>query len=98
MPEVTLERVAEEARSLTAQEQEQLRRMLDSWLTESPVERKIANETEEAKEQLLMQHLLEKGIIARIPTREPLDDNYVRHAPIVVKGEPVSETIIRERR
>lgn len=41
--------------------------------------------------------LLTKGIISRIPQRVP-DTEEDEFEPIEVKGEPLSETIIRERR
>lgn len=98
MPATTLERVVEEAKSLTPQEQQQLREMLDDWLPKTPTASEIAAMTEKEKEQLLLQRMLDKGLISQLPTRDAKDDKYVRHAPIVVQGEPVSETIIRERR
>lgn len=67
MPEVTLERVAEEVKSLTADEQRQLRGMLDDWLSKPPAEDSTGGDME-AKEQLLLQRLLEKGIISKIPS------------------------------
>lgn len=97
MAEATLERVAEEAKSLTAEEQQKLRGLLDTWLTEPSEPRETADDLE-AREQLFLQDLLEKGLIAHLPIQDAQDDNYQRHAPIVVQGEPVSETIIQERR
>lgn len=40
--------------------------------------------------------LLDAGLISRIPSR-PDPATYEEFSPIVVEGEPVSETIIRER-
>lgn len=97
MAGATLERVVEEAKSLTAEEQLQLRGLLESWQTEPQEQHETADDMEE-REQLFLQDLLEKGLIAHLPMRDAQDDNYIRHAPIVMQGEPVSETIIRERR
>jgi putative addiction module CopG family antidote len=43
------------------------------------------------------QQLLEAGLLSRIPTR-PDPETYQEFSPIAVQGEPLSETIIRERR
>ena len=53
-----------------------------------------------AKEPLtpdeLNQQLIASGFIAQLPNpAEDIDDD---DSPIVIKGEPLSETIIRERR
>jgi hypothetical protein len=45
----------------------------------------------------LNRQLLEAGLISQIPTQ--LDPaTYREFSPIVIQGEPLSETIIRERR
>jgi putative addiction module CopG family antidote len=45
----------------------------------------------------LNRQLLEVGLLSNIPARpDPAD--YQEFSPIAVKGEPLSETIIRERR
>jgi putative addiction module CopG family antidote len=41
--------------------------------------------------------LLEAGLLSQIPPR-PDPETYQEFAPIVIQGEPLSETIIRERR
>lgn len=53
---------------------------------------------EESAEDKLEQMLLEAGLLSEIPP--PITDftNYRRRRPIKVKGKPVSETIIEERR
>ena len=53
---------------------------------------------ERQAEEAFKRHLLETGLVSQLPTppadaAEDDDD-----APIVVAGEPVSETILRERR
>lgn len=94
MAEATLERVAEEVKSLTPEEQQQLRRLLDSWLAESPQQSDAADDLK-AKEELLTQRLLEKGILRKLPTGERLHQQF---QPIPVIGRPVSETLLEDRR
>src|SRR3954454_4311414 len=43
------------------------------------------------------QQMLEDGLISHIPTR-PDPATYQEFTPVVIEGEPLSETIIRERR
>lgn len=95
MPTATLERVVEDVKTLTAQEQRQLREMLDDWLPKSPTESEIAGMTEKEKEQLLLQRLLEKGIISKIPSGERSQQQF---KPVKVLGRPVSETLLEDRR
>jgi hypothetical protein len=45
------------------------------------------------------QHLLELGLISSLPDPAlDLDDDDPDDAPVTIKAEPLSETIIRERR
>ena len=47
----------------------------------------------------LDQYMLSIGLITQLPNpAEDIDDNDPDDAPVVIKGEPLSETIIRERR
>jgi hypothetical protein len=44
-------------------------------------------------------HLMEIGLISQLPNpAEDIDDDDPEDQPIVIEGEPLSETIIRERR
>jgi len=84
-----LDRIIEEVKTLTADEQKSLRDRVDALLaTSSP------QMTEEEFEQ----RLLEKGIISRIPPRITDLTPYRNRKLIEVKGKPLSETIIEERR
>lgn len=94
MENVTLDRAVEAAKALRPEEQLQLRAMIDSWQTEGPT--KTLVETTPEQERLFAEHLLAIGMIEHIPQGYP--DGYVEPPPIVVHGEPISETIIRERR
>jgi len=89
MENVTLDRAVEAARALRPEEQLQLRAMIDSWQAPAPAE------TTPEQERQFAEHLLAQGILSHIPTGERL---YPDPEPIIVQGESVSETIIRERR
>lgn len=84
-----LDRLIEAAKTLTPDEQRSLRDMVDELLVKS-----APTMTEDEFEQ----HLLKKGIISRIPPRIRDAALYASRKPIEVKGKPVSETIIEERR
>jgi len=94
MENITLDRAAEIAKALRPEEQLQLRAMIDSWQTETPAEMLVKTTPEQ--ERQFAEHLLAIGMIDYIPEGHP--EGYVPPPPIVVQGEPVSETIIRERR
>ncbi len=51
----------------------------------------------EAEEAKFVQSLLSKGIISEIPQRLPDDEFRRNFKPIEIKGELLSETIIKER-
>ena len=92
MSSTNLEKVIEEVKALTQEEQLQVRELIDSLL-QNPVE------TQErlSPEDLLERRLLERGVISDIPKRNFDPDTYKEFEPIEVKGKPVSETIIEER-
>ena len=87
MSSVSLDKVMEEVRALTPDEQRQVREMIDELLKGSAA----------SLEDLLDRDMLEAGLIRRIPLRSA-DSNYPEFKPIKVQGKPVSETIIEERR
>lgn len=60
------------------------------------VQKRLQPRDEAAAEEAFLQSLLDQGIITEIrrPSREPA----WRHPPVPIQGEPLSETIIRERR
>lgn len=51
----------------------------------------------DAQEAEFVRRLLQKGLISEIPQRLPDDELRQNFQPIVIKGEPLSETIIKER-
>ncbi|CAN5189512.1 MAG: hypothetical protein H0T63_00320 [Pyrinomonadaceae bacterium] len=86
----SLEKVLNEVRTLTPEEIKLLRDELDALLT-TPHPRMSEDEFE--------QHLLDKGIISRVPP--PITDltPYRERQPVeILDGKPVSETIVEERR
>ena len=84
-----LDRIREEVKALTRDEQRSLRDMVDELLVKSS-----PTMTEEEFEQ----HLLKKGVISRIPPRMR-DANFEANRKLIkVEGKPVSEIIIEERR
>jgi hypothetical protein len=78
----------EEVKALTPEEQRQLREMLDSVVA---VPEPLSAEDE------LERRLLEVGLLSEIPPGGDLE-SYRRYTPVEIKGKPVSETIIEERR
>jgi hypothetical protein len=89
MSTANLDRLIEEVKTLTSDEQRSLRDIVDELL---------AKNAPQMTEEEFEQHLLEKGIISRIPP--PITDltPYRNRKLIEVKGKPLSETIIEERR
>ena len=92
MSNTNLEKVLEEVKALTPDEQRQVKNLIDSLLENQ------AEETASlSPEDLLERRLLEAGVISRIPERKPDPERYENFKPVEVKGKPVSETIIEER-
>lgn len=93
MSSTSLEKVIEEVKALTQEEQLRVRELIDSLL-ENPAETLVLL----SPEDLLERRLLERGVISEMPKRDFDPDTYKEFEPIEVKGKPVSETIIEERR
>lgn len=87
MATATWDRVLEEVKSLTAQEQHQLRAMLDRLLTEPQAQRRNA----------LADLLLKQGVITRVPSRVA-SAALQNWQPVEANSKPVSQSIIEERR
>jgi len=92
MARTSLEKVIEEVKALTLEEQRKVKELIDSLLG-SPGEAKKTLSLED----LLEQRLLEDGVISKLPTRDFDPETYKEFEPIEVSGKPVSETIIEER-
>jgi len=89
MTTTSFDRLFEEVKALTPEEQKSLRDLVDELLTTSAHQMNL-DEVE--------QHMLEKGIISRIPPRIRDASFYANRKPVEVEGKPVSEIIIEERR
>ena len=58
----------------------------------------LTSEEIERREDDFERYLLAKGVVSHIATRDETDAEFDAFELIVVEGEPLSETIIRERR
>jgi hypothetical protein len=58
----------------------------------------LATQEAEAREDEFERYLLAKGVINQIPSRDETDEDFDTFEPIKIDGEPLSETVIRERR
>lgn len=65
------------------------------YLREKDVE---TDEETERREDEFERYLLAKGVASRIAARDETDEEFDAFEMIEVAGEPLSETIIRERR
>ncbi|MEN3333400.1 MAG: hypothetical protein V7641_2765 [Blastocatellia bacterium] len=90
MSNANLERVIEEVKALPPDDLRKVKVLIDSLLQ--------APSAEVSLEDQLDQLLLEAGVISEIPKRLPRPEHLKDFKPIEVKGKPISETIIEERR
>ena len=88
--QVTVEQIVNEVQTLSAEDLRKVRNAVDSILETKETEPPMT-------EQEFAQYLYEKGVIGKPPP--PLTDfsRYENYQPVKVEGEPVSETIIKER-
>ena len=86
-----------EIRKMTLNEAREIVEQLINYLREQE-KAKLAMEEIEAREDEFERYLLAKGVISQIPTRDETDEEFDAFEPLAVEGEPLSETIIRERR
>lgn len=90
MSKLTLDEIIEEVKTLTCNEQQKLRELLDVLLKVPPVQ---------SPEDELERKLFEAGLLSEI--KPPITDftPYQNRKPIeIIEGKPVSETLIEERR
>ncbi len=87
MAQATLDQVISQLDTLQAEELQQL---------EDAVRIRLGLASEEEKKAALQRAMLAAGLISRI--KPPRDPSKAERPRIEVQGEPVSETIIRERR
>lgn len=88
--QVTVEKIEKEVKQLSAEDLRKVRRLVDSLLEKKESEPQMTEEE-------FAQHLYKKGIIGKPPP--PITDfsRYENFQPVKVEGDPVSETIIKER-
>ncbi len=89
--QVTVEQIENEVKQLSTENLRKVRELVDSLLEEKEAKPQMSEEE-------FAQHLYEKGIIGKPPP--PITDfsRYENYERVTVEGEPISETIIRERR
>jgi hypothetical protein len=89
MSSSTLEQVLEKVKELAPEEQQKVCELLESLSSESKPKMTIAE---------VEQKMLEDGFLTHIP--QPIRDvvSFQKRKLIEVKGKPLSETIIEERR
>jgi hypothetical protein len=98
-------------KALSAEQVQQLRQQIDSQVAQPknmPVQSSIrgAKRTKAAKAPTkppsikeLHRKMMARGLITRLPDPSlDIDDDDPADQPVPIKGEPLSETIIRERR
>jgi hypothetical protein len=76
----------------------QLRRELDTKLASSPASSGPALTEEETADQEAQRRLYEAGVLSEIKPPRRVSTGTEEFTPIMIKGEPLSETVIRERR
>ena len=86
-----------EIRKLSLDEAREVAKRLETYLRERD-RAVVAAEDTESREDEFERQLLAKGVINHIPSRDETDEEFDKFDPIDVAGEPLSETIIRERR
>ncbi|MDQ3748622.1 MAG: hypothetical protein M3367_06375 [Acidobacteriota bacterium] len=89
--EVTIEQIEHKVKTLSAEDLRKVRELVDSLLEKKESKPQM---TEEEFER----HLYEKGIISEVKPSITDFSRYDDYQPITVTGEPISETIIKERR
>lgn len=88
-----LELVLDKIKLLTPDEIAQLRQKVNELAIAQL--RQIATES---AERALKQSLFEAGLLSEIKTPKRNAESFRAYQPVTVKGKPVSETIIEERR
>ena len=87
----TLEQIIDEARALTFGEKQKLREALDRELD------LVGKSNLDSREELFVSRLRQKGLISEVPPRLPDDELRQNYQRIEVKGESLSETLVKER-
>lgn len=86
-----IEQLVSQLRSLSPNEQRRIRQVLDEQLITSPP-------PQQATEDDFKQRLVELGLLKQIKHPARNADSFLSWKPVQIKGKPLSETIIEERR
>jgi hypothetical protein len=89
MAVTVLRRMLDEVKRLTPDEQRQLREAIDRLLLSS---------SEPPTEEQFEQELIEAGILDTVPPPAGAGKPFPTEKPVEVKGKPLSETIVEDRR
>jgi hypothetical protein len=84
--------------ALSEEQMRQLRRELDSKLASPAAHSEHPLTDEERADEEAQRRLLAAGVISEIKPSRRISTGTERFTPIPIQGEPLSETIIRERR
>ncbi len=85
-------------KTLSLEQMQQLRCELDRQLASSTVEGGPSLTNAELADQEAQRRLLAAGVLSEIKPSRRIPTETERFTPIPIRGEPLSETIIRERR
>lgn len=88
--------VLSEIQKLPLSDVRRIAHQLTNYLREQ--ESIVIDEEAEHGEDEFERYLLAKGVVSHIATRDETDEEFDAFEMIEVEGEPLSETIIRERR
>ncbi len=89
--------VLNEIQKLPLNDARQVANQLTNYLREKE-QAVLTGEEAERREDEFERYLLAKGVASHIATRDETDEEFDAFEMIEVEGEPLSETIIRERR
>lgn len=89
--------VLSEIQKLPLSDARQVADQLNNYLREKEQHSEIDEEMERREDEF-ERYLLVKGVASHIATRDETDEEFDAFEMIEVKGETLSETIIRERR
>ena len=89
--------VLDEIQKLPLNDARQVADQLTNYLRELEKGGEMNKELEQREDEF-ERYLLAKGIASHIATQDETDEEFDAFEVIEVKGEPLSETIIRERR
>jgi hypothetical protein len=91
-------RILDSVNTLSPEQMRQLRDELDSKLAVSTAVGQLDLTPEELAEQELQRRLVAAGVLSEVKPPPRFLPERERFSPVAIKGEPLSETIIRERR